>query len=238
MIASVNKRLAEIGDPNYPKVDGWKNIPLPPDADYPVPPAWDSGNASLNNNLNTVKSTDFYTNRIKKAEDQFIDKNYLKTVTLGELGARLEFSIHNWLHMRFCSRVNEIRPDPSAFSASIDPKWDAPAYDWLGDTYASHVNQIFWKLHGWVDNRIEDWKAANNVTGEINWTGKWVGDMPSHPAPESLHSILSIDAEKEMSGMTAHGHDHHMNMMKVLKIINKSGVCSHFYDNIDPQFNK
>ena len=41
--------------------------------------------------------------------------------------------------MRFCSQVPGIRPDSDQFSTAIDPKWDDPAYDWLGDTYSSHA---------------------------------------------------------------------------------------------------
>src|SRR5919199_5825911 len=37
MIAAVNEILAEVGDPNYPKVEGWKQVPPPGDRDYPVP---------------------------------------------------------------------------------------------------------------------------------------------------------------------------------------------------------
>jgi len=239
MIASVNKRLREILDPNYTKVEGWKNIPIPNDTVFPVPATWDTGDQDLNNYIINVKSDNFYSQRLKPLEDQFTDQTYLKSITLSELGTRIEFTIHNWLHMRFCSMVAEFRPDPETFSTSIDPKWDVPSYDWLGDTYSSHVNSTFWKLHGWVDDRIEDWSKANNVIGEINWIGKWTGDMPGHPATHSLQFILSIDAKKEITKEhTGHDHDHHMKMMKVLKIINKSGICSHFYDNLDPQFNR
>ncbi len=239
MIASVNQRLREIGDPNYPKINGWKSIPAPNDNNYPVPEAWDTGDQALNDYLNNVKSDNFFTERIKPLETQFTDTNYLKSVSLGELGARLEFSIHNWLHMRFCSKIDDRRPTPSEFSTNIDPIWNDPKYDWLGDTYSSHVHPTFWKLHGWVDDRIEDWKLANNVSDEIPWIGKWLGDMPGHPAPNSLHAILSVDAEKEMSqGQNDHDHDHHVRMMKVLKIINQTGICFNFYDILEPEFNK
>jgi hypothetical protein len=239
MIASVNMRLREIGDPAYPKIEGWKQIPAPGDQEYPTPPGWDTGIDELNTYLENVKSDDFYNQRVKPAESQFTDNAYLKTISLGELGARLEFTIHNWLHMRFCSEVSEMRPDPDEFSTTIDTKWDDPHYNWLGDTYASHVHPLFWKLHGWVDDRVEDWKKAHQISGEINWVGKWVGDLPAPPAPRSLHEILSVDPEKEMAHEhPSLGHDHHMRMMKVLKLINKSGVCSHFYDTLDPQFNK
>jgi hypothetical protein len=110
--------------------------------------------------------------------------------TLGELGSRLEFSIHNALHMRWSSQPTMNRPDadPTQPDATIPTAFDDPSYDFLGDTYSSHVNYIFWKLHGWIDNRIEDWKAANGVTGEPHWVGTWMGkmEMPSMPGMEPL----------------------------------------------------
>jgi hypothetical protein len=52
----------------------------------------------------------------------------------------------------------------------VDPRFDDPAYDWLADFYSSHVNPIFWKLHGWVDARIDDWMKANDKTGPVPWS--------------------------------------------------------------------
>ncbi len=243
MIANVNKRLKEINNDHYLSINGWQSIPGPGDTKYPVPPAWDTGDAGLNDYLKRVKSDEFYHNEIKPLEDKFKNPEYLKTITLGELGARLEFSIHNWLHMRFCSEVPLTRPDPGTFSTDIDKRWDDPNYNWLGDTYSSHVHPKFWKLHGWVDDRIEDWKKANNINGDINWKGTWLGEMPHHQTPPSLRKILSTDplmntSHDEHKHDSEHDHKHHNNMMKVLEIINKSGICSHFYDEIDPKFNK
>lgn len=132
MIANVNEKLAEVGDPTHPKVVGWQNVPTSIDAEFPVPPAWDTGDAGLNNTLNVVKSDQFYRAQVKPREDQFRDPGYLRTISLGELGARIEFTVHNWMHMRCCSQVPAIRPDPDQFSTNIDPKWDSPAYDCLG----------------------------------------------------------------------------------------------------------
>jgi hypothetical protein len=44
-----------------------------------------------------------------------------------------------------------------------DQKWDAPSNDYLGDFHSSHVNPIFWKLHGWVDDCIGVWQAAHDA---------------------------------------------------------------------------
>ena len=51
----------------------------------------------------------------------------------------------------------------------FDPMWDDPKYDYLGEFYSSHVNPLFWRLHGWVDDRIEDWFNAHESMqpGEI-----------------------------------------------------------------------
>jgi hypothetical protein len=102
----------------------------------------------------------------------------LGRLTLGELGAQIEFSVHNWMHLRWCAAISEFRPDPDPHRpTAIAAKWDRPSYDWLGDFYSSHVNSIFWKLHGWVDARIDDWARANGVEGPIAWKGTWVGKL-------------------------------------------------------------
>ncbi len=130
-----------------------------------------------------------------------------------------------------------MRPDiDPANPDDIDARWDDPSYDWLGDTYSSHVNRVFWKLHGWVDNRIEDWKQANNVNGPIQWRGTWLGKMPPHPAPHSLHAILTLEPrDMEVSVRALHDHDHgHTGEMKqVLQAVLRSGQTHHLYDPID-----
>ena len=72
------------------------------------------------------------------------------------------------MHMRWAKEPEGARPtaDPTNPS-SIDIQWDDPSYEYLGDTYSSHVNPIFWKLHCWIDERIEDWKNAHEITGPI-----------------------------------------------------------------------
>jgi hypothetical protein len=83
------------------------------------------------------------------------------------------------MHNRWAASPAGFRPDPGpAQGHTIDPLWDDPRYDHLADTYSSHVNPVFWSLHGWVDDRIEDWKTANGVYGNAFWKGTWVGKMP------------------------------------------------------------
>ncbi len=49
----------------------------------------------------------------------------------------------------------------NTFEFDFDPMWDDPKYDYLGEFYSSHVNPLFWRLNGWVDDRIEDWFKAH-----------------------------------------------------------------------------
>jgi hypothetical protein len=181
MIVAVNDILAGVGDPNYPKVKGWKQVPPPGDRDYPVPP-------SPFPSLEGVKSDDYYNRTLALWERQYKSREYLKSVTLGLLGADLEFTIHNAMHMRWAA-VSPIGYRPGGpITQPVAPKWDDPAYDYLGDTYSSHVNPIFWKLHGWVDDRVEDWKRAQRIIN-IEWRGTWVGPMAHAHHP---HSVMAL----------------------------------------------
>ncbi|MCY9582571.1 Tat pathway signal protein [Paenibacillus alvei] len=194
MIAFVNKELERIGQPDYLKIEGWTNVPAPGDQDYPVPPAW-------NSDLNQVKSDSYYSTVLLPLENQFKDPDQLRNMSLGEMGARIEFTIHNNLHMRFASNPGQQRPSVAAENPeAIDSRWDNPQYDYLGDTYSSHVNPIFWKLHGWVDNRIEDWKNANEVL-DIQWIGTWEGPTHHHHFADSqdhLNRAVSVLGENDL----------------------------------------
>jgi len=176
MIARVNAILAEVNDPGYQRVEGWKSVPPPGDADYPIPDFPGSG-------LEAIKSADYYERFLAPWERQYTDPNYLRSVTLGQLGSDIEYTIHNDLHMRWASpSAIGYRPN-TLLAQGIDEKWDNPAYNYLGDTYSSHVNPLFWKLHGWVDDRVEDWKKAHAIDGEIQWQGTWVGPADHHVHP-------------------------------------------------------
>jgi hypothetical protein len=248
MIAAVNAKLTEVGDPNYQRVEPWSEVPRPESQDFPVPPAWDSGNASLNEALQRSKSSENFETMLQWERD-LKDPARLRNMSLGELGARIEFTIHNQMHMRWCSNPSDtgIRPDvDDARPDAIDGRWDAPAYDWLGDTYSSHVHSTFWKLHGWVDDRIEDWKGANGIAGDIPWRGTWIGKMPG-PAPgpslRVVSTLLGRLTLKQAPFAAAslhdhdhgHGHDHGdvAALTAAVKEVLRSGVICHFYDPVE-----
>lgn len=219
MIDIVNRKLQEINDPSYQKVEGWKTVPIPTDEDYPVPPPWITSDLDFNNFIKDVKSDQYFENNFIRWERQYTDPTYLSPITLGEFGARLEFSIHNMMHMRWAKEPESERPtaDPTNPS-SIDIQWDDPSYDYLGDTYSSHVNPIFWKLHGWIDDRIEDWKNAHGITGPIEWIGTWIGNMHHQHMVELL-----ARADKTLEKTDQKLLDENIaNMTEVIKLIQNS----------------
>jgi hypothetical protein len=191
MIAQANNILKQNNEKF--RITGWSSIPLPDSQTYPVPPVYNvTGNPSLTSYTNLLKTDSYFTDTIEPMAKFLRDPVNLRNMTLGELGAQIEVTIHSWMHMRWSSNSSYgYRPtNKSAIPANFDKKWDDPQYNWLGDTYASAVHPIFWKLHGWVDDRIEDWRKANNLAS-IRWNGTWTGGPMS-----SFSSILKKEAPK------------------------------------------
>ncbi|MBC7659916.1 MAG: hypothetical protein H7249_09430 [Chitinophagaceae bacterium] len=91
----------------------------------------------------------------------------VKGITLSEYGHLIEMTIHNNLHTRYAvegsSRPANTDPlDRGSWMADWAPVYDTPSYDWLGDTYSSHVNPWFYRIHGWIDARIRTWLEIND----------------------------------------------------------------------------
>lgn len=223
MVIKVNQDLVGAG---RPPIRAWTTIPGPEpvviepdytDTDpsftvagnprgFSVPLPWFPDDKALSQRLAALKSADFYWSRMRWWDRQYKDPAYLSTLTLGELGTLLEWTVHNDMHMRWASaprdpRTNFVIPEGRP-EWDIDKAWDNPAYDHLGEQYSSHVNPVFWRLHGWVDARVEDWFAAHEVAhpGEVertdvmgtSWfTGKrWVQvDMPWAGPMHHMHAM-------------------------------------------------
>ena len=245
MIAHTNAALASAQDNfDYPEVTGWPTVPPPSDEEFPVPPPFGEGDG--------LKSEEFFFQQPDPATQrdgglQYYDEllsnvDILRQITLGQLGAILEFTIHNWMHVRWASAPALQRPDvPPGAADTIDTRFDDPSYDYLGDTYSSHVNDHFWKLHGLVDGRIDLWATANEVE-EIEWVGQWVGKMPPAPAVETEAAdplagnvfrrieLLSLpEASSAPEALDAH-HGHLAEMEDVVRLIQECGVFYYFYD--------
>lgn len=175
MINMTNNALAAAGDPNWTKVIGWDPIPFEDEnADWPVPewqttkPAWASEEEWEENTAIAEQTrSEAMVNQMKTIAAFFKDPARLKTMTLDELGSRMEFSIHGWMHIRWSGA-------PPADEFSVDPN-----DDWLFTPWSSHVNKTFWKLHGWIDERITDWEKATG--NEADLSDAWSGPAPVVP---------------------------------------------------------
>src|SRR5262249_9246209 len=128
-------------------------------------------------------------------------------------------SVHNDMHMRWSGVLRDPEtnvPVPAGHRASdFAEKWNTPKFDDLADFYSSHVNPIFYKLHGWIDNRIEDWFSAHEqaapgsvkrrVVDGVQWfeKGKWVQlDAPwIGPAGHQHHGGGSSNAVETMKNV-------------------------------------
>lgn len=125
---------------------------------------------SLQQRVRDLKESTFFWNRLNWWQQEFRDRGSLRTMTLGELGSRLEGGVHNQMHIRWSAYPTNgyklIRAEKD-----FRPVWDVPGYDTLFDEYSSHVGPIFFRLHKWIDNRIEDWAEAHGTALERYDTG-------------------------------------------------------------------
>ncbi|MCA1703062.1 MAG: hypothetical protein LC808_07250, partial [Actinobacteria bacterium] len=223
LLAFANHLLAGIGDPDYPRVEGWVALPSADDPDYPIPPPWfvPEGLAVSNAFVVRAKSDDFFERRIRCWERVCTDPAVLRKLTLDELGTLIESTLHDGLRSRWASAPGAWRPDPPAAGEPIGPGWDDPLYDYLRDTYSMHVNPIYWKFYGWVQDRVEDWKLVNGVFGRDFWKSTWVGKMPEDrqpggrcpPSPRDGAPLFAVLDDPEI------GQQHVAEMEQVVSII-------------------
>lgn len=162
MIEQVNHLLAHIADPTYLRVVGWG--PIPWDHDDPI---WPMPLVFLSNPAKTQARTDFFRQEV---QDKYENNTWLQSVNLDLLGTQIENSIHNWMHIHWT--------DAPWYTG--DPLQDIndTRHDWLADTYSSHVNKAFWKLHGWIDDRITQWEQANGQVADFS--DSWEGPVHAH----------------------------------------------------------
>lgn len=180
MIRMTDMALAQQGEP---PISRWSRIPEPGDSNFPVPPAWEYSDPEQTTEQNegttqfliSVKSDQYFFETMRVREAFLTNPSNLQRLSLGALGNIAEMTIHNMLHMRWCSDPGGYRPGVNiADPTSGDPKWDEISYDYLGDTYSSHVNPHFWYLHGWIDDLIDAWATAHDIS-DITWIGTWLG---------------------------------------------------------------
>jgi len=236
MIAKVNQILAANNE-TYGRVTGWTKLPTPQDTDWPVPENYTiPNNTARTATVNRWKTEAFYNQTIAPMERNLTDHNQLRNMTLGELGSRVEVTLHAWYHLRYSSESTYgYRPTLVAGLPDIDKKWDDPRYDWLVDNYASTVHPIFWKIHGWVDDRIEDWRRANGLSS-IRWTGTWTGGPMENVAymwnKKETGSSLRGSAAQASENSESLEMDHEAVMQQVIGIFLKEGKEVSFGDPV------
>ena len=185
MIEMVDNMLDTIGDTSYPKVAGWRDIPWEHDDPvWTMPPAWNDPDPDTQDILKRTKSiayTEFYRNRVAR---EFTNREWLRSVSLDQLGSELGFSIHGWMHLHWST------------SPPADPNTSDSSNDWLGSPFSSHVNKHFWKLHGWIDDRISAWEDANGQIADISngWEGA-PGFFPDRPHTADPELFVTLNVE-------------------------------------------
>lgn len=169
MIRMVDRMLGTAGNDDWPRVTGWDPIPwADDDADWPVPlwqttpPSWATAEQWEEfTDLAERSRSNARVAEMKELARLLRSEEYLEGVSLDELGTSIEWSIHGWMHIRWSGA-----PAEDAFSSGA-------SNDWLFVPWSSHVNSVFWKLHGWIDERIEDWERVTGEQGDL--TGAWAG---------------------------------------------------------------
>jgi hypothetical protein len=187
--------------------ESWKRIPLP-----------NEGFRTIAQEVTDQLEAGFQ--RIQSWESQFSDENIGRFKNLSELGIQLEFTIHNSLHSRWSasqSSMRQVIDDPVTRTnrSRSGWDWDDDDYDHLSDSYSAHVNPLFWRIHGWVDDRINAWLKARGLdvvsldcSAEkarcVQWQGTWVGPehtqnllkvIPASSSKEDLESTLKLLSE-------------------------------------------
>ncbi|MBM0105826.1 hypothetical protein JM946_13885 [Steroidobacter sp. S1-65] len=167
-----------------PFVSGWLDIPWDhADPVWPMP-AVDLSTADNRAIFGNSKDPALTAEYRRRCSERFQNRDWLRTVTLDAFGTELEFSIHGWFHMHWSA---EPPPNPNSLDVTNE---------WLGSPLSSHVNKHFWKLHGWIDDRIRGWEDANGVEADLTngWDGPpdYVSGAP-HSADPRLFRVLDLE---------------------------------------------
>ena len=195
MITEVQRTLVDAGQPC---IGAWTNVPS-----NPSDPNWPIDRPLLDARSNEAMAI------MQVWEQTYRNREFLASHSLSYIGTLMEITIHNNMHMRWAQLTPPVGDLPeNAFNIIInahisgaypqDWPFDAEQNDYLGDPYSSHVNPVFWKLHGWIDATIDLWLEAHGYTeiaencgsparaGCYQWRDAWLGPAPHHQSPAAL----------------------------------------------------
>lgn len=240
-----------------PPPASWKSLPSPRVAQVVYSPVTNSaGVVEFKKDLTAsgdmvpltdawVKTQDYFNTVMRQWESNFKSVGTLASLSLGALGNLLEFTIHNAMHNRWTTPARdpdtgELIVDPATGEPDARPtfdfsdKWSSPKYDFLGEFYSSHVNPLFWRLHGWVDDRIDDWFKAQDASSpgrikkrQLHGVEWFEVNTPFVMVAEPFVGI-SLDGHGSHGGHGGH-HDHDQQaaeietMLKVMALIENDG---------------
>ncbi|MDE0458239.1 MAG: hypothetical protein OXI15_13180 [Chromatiales bacterium] len=225
MIQDVNVQLLALGESSLVP---WPSIPELDDPLYPVP------NRRANGPDNDPKS-DAHLEIMKARAAWVRDPATLQNNSLARIGAYIESAIHDFMHGRW-EELPDVMDDfpeltPTNVNPEIEDKFNHPSVDYLGHPYSSHVNSVFWKLHGWIDEIIDMWRTASGVD-TFEWTDTWSGDYPVRTQPEFVSGIQPLVNLERMHNRFSSGHHSWDTMLEVFRTINSFNKCHASFDYI------
>ncbi len=166
--------------------EAWVQPPAPNDPLFPVPGYSDP---------NLRPFYDAVYNDLSNMHRQAIDPARLKNMSLSQYGIWLEEGMHNLMHTTwahptqwytsYSPTMQEILSNPGKY-----PEFSHPSNNSLAGTYTSHTNPTFYRLHGYIDNRIQTWLDANGyktISDKCDpkdkacyqWKRSWDGKLPA-----------------------------------------------------------
>jgi hypothetical protein len=169
-------------------VTGWPLIPWSDsDPDWPMPPTYpEISNPEWKEPLATNTFREEFTS-------QYGSVAWMQSHSLDELGIAIENGIHQWMHIHWSAAP--------WFKNAAGQDINDIQNDFLACPYSSHVNKHFWKIHGWIDDRITAW--ANLHDGNADLSNAWNGppdmdhmSMPSVIKPDEIKIACSIFSGK------------------------------------------
>jgi hypothetical protein len=192
MIRSLNEKLN--GREGHSGVEGWKHIPRDHnDSLWPMPPRF--GIPSEDERF--VPTIDLFTSKepsitdscVSCAEQTLQDSAWLSKISLDELGIAIENTIHVWMHRHWA--------DSCGLAAARKYGEDDIRSNFLPSYYSSHVNEVFWKIHGWIDDRVVQWAGVRRVNADSILGNAWLGPMEEltdhGPKSYGIQQRMSID---------------------------------------------